>query len=115
MTEEEGKKKYSDMRAVDVGIRHNYYLTVTELFNIKVVADTASERLDNRNYRGVGVYLIKTRFFNVKHLTAKRKDSLESRVTAVLCRAACRISLYEIYLGKSRISLVTVCKLTGKS
>ena len=53
MTEEEGQKKYSDMRSVDVGIGHNDDLAVAELVDVEIVADTATECLNNRNYRSI--------------------------------------------------------------
>ena len=53
MTEEEGKKKYSDVRAVDVGIGHNYDLAVSELRDVEVLTYTAAECLNNGNKRKV--------------------------------------------------------------
>ena len=42
-----------------------------------VALDTASESLNYGNKRKVGIYLIKSCFFYVEHLTSQRKDSLE--------------------------------------
>ena len=51
MAEEEGKQKYLNVRAVNVSIAHYDYFAVAELFNIKILADTAAERLNYRYKR----------------------------------------------------------------
>ena len=78
MSEEEGQKKDSDVRAVDVGIGHNDDLAVAELVEVKFLADSAAERLNYRNERKVRIDLISSRLFNVEDLTAKRKDRLKA-------------------------------------
>ena len=96
MSEEEGKKKDSDVRSVDVGIGHYDDLAVAELCKVKFLSDSASERLDYRYERLVGINLVGSCLFYVKNLTSERKDSLESRIASLLCRASRGVSLYEI-------------------
>src|SRR3989339_469097 len=75
---EERKKQRADMRAVNVGIRHDDDLVIARLLKVELfLADPGS---DGR-YHGadflVCKYLCKARFLNVKNLTLKRQNSLK--------------------------------------
>ena len=56
---------------------YNDDLAVTELCYIKLLTDTAAESLNDRDQGLIGVNLVHSCLFNVKHLTAKRKYRLE--------------------------------------
>ena len=62
----------------------------------------------------VGIYFIESCFFYVEDLTAKRQNCLEARVTSLLCRAACGVSLYQVELGELCVLFLTVSKLSGE-
>ena len=111
VTEEEGEQQDADVRAVDVGVRHNDNLAVAQLGGVEFLTDAAAQRLNDRNEREVGIHLVQSRFFHVEHLTAQRQDRLEARVSALLCRASCRVSLHQIELGELGVFLLTVGKL----
>ena len=66
--EEEGQKQRADMRAVDVGIRHDDDLSIAQLGNIEFLADAAAKRRDNRHQLLVAVHLVEPRLFHVQHL-----------------------------------------------
>ena len=102
------------MRTVDVGIRHKNDLAVTELCDIEILADTASECLNDRDDRDRGVDLVETALFDVEDLTAEGKDRLEFRVASALCGASRGVSLYEVELGERNVSRLTVCKLKAQ-
>ena len=86
VSEEEGQKQNTDMRAVDVRVRHDNDLAVSELGNVKFVTDTAAQRLNNGNERGVCIHLVKSGLFYVENLTAQGKNGLKARVTSsVIC------------------------------
>ena len=60
ISEEECKKKCSDMSTVDIGIGHDNNFVISQLFNIKFVTDTCSECGNDRNKLFVGNDLIKS-------------------------------------------------------
>ena len=111
---EESEQEDLDMRAVDVGIRHDDDLAVAEFCGIEGIADAAAERLDDRGQRLVAVDLFNARFFDVEHLAAQGQDRLETAVSAVLGGAACRIALDQIQLGKRSVLALTVGKFAGE-
>ena len=99
------------MRTVDIGIRHNDYFVIAQLFNIEFVSDTRSER----DYYGVeliiSVNLVRSCLFDVQHFSPERKNCLEAAVTTLRCGAARRVTLDDIYLGKGSVSFVAVAEL----
>ena len=58
MSEEECQKQCSDMRTVDIGIRHNNDFTVFQIIDIEIIADTCTECLYNRQQLFVLVNLV---------------------------------------------------------
>ena len=114
-SEEECQKQGSDVRAVDVGIRHDDYFAVAQLAEVKVLADARAKRSNDRGELIVAVNAVDTGFFNVEHLTPQGQDSLELSVPAFLCRAARRISLDDIDLGDGSISLGAVSELARQA
>ena len=73
------------MRTVNIGIRHNDNLVVSELCNIKFITYACTERSDNGHKLVISVNSVNSCFFNIEHFTPKREDSLNSSVTAALC------------------------------
>src|SRR5699024_10866536 len=97
-------------RTVDIGIRHNDYLVVSELSNIKIIADTRTQCGYNGHNLVVTVNLVDSRLFNIEHFTPKRQNSLNSSVTASLCGTARRVTLYDEYFGFAAVPRLTVSK-----
>ena len=81
MAEEKCQQQYTYMRTVDIGIRHDDYLAVAELGDIEILSYAAAERLNYRDYRGVGVHLVESTLFDVENLASQRQYRLilESR------------------------------------
>ena len=109
--EEEGQHQGADVRTVDVGIGHDDYLVVSELIDVKLVADARAQR----GYDGckliVAVDLVRARLFDVEHLAPQGEDGLEARVATLGRRAACRVALDDVQLCKRRVALVAVAQL----
>ncbi len=99
MPEEEGQQQYLNVRTVDVGVRHDDDFAVAELCDVELVADTASERLNQRDNLHRGIDAVKPRLFYVEYLSAQRKYRLEPAVSAVLRRTARRVALDDVEFG----------------
>ena len=71
------------MSAVNVGIGHNDYLVITELFYIELIAYTCAQSCYNRHQLFVADNLIKSCLFNVEHFTPEWENSLNVSVSAL--------------------------------
>ncbi len=101
------------MRTVNVGIGHQNDFAVAEFVDIEIVADTATECLNDGNQRLVGIHLVKTGFFHVQDFTAQRQNRLITAVASVFCGTAGGISLDKIHFGESRFFFLAVGKFAG--
>ena len=86
------------MRTVDIGIGHDDNLMIAQLADVWCLrvffcSDGHAKRTENVGDFLIVENLMLHRLFNVKNLTAQRKDGLMHTVTAHLCRTACRVSL----------------------
>ena len=106
-TVQECQQQGVDVRAVDVGIRHQDDLVVAQLRDVEVVAvalgEAAAEGVDHGLDLRVREDLIHRRLLNVQDLTTKRQDRLGLTVTAGLRRAARRITLDDEDLALLRV------------
>ena len=114
IAEEEGEQQGADMRAVDVRIRHDDDLVITELFGIELLTDARAERGDDRGELIVAVDLIETRFFDIEHLTPQGQDRLKFSVASLLGGAARGVTLYDVDLCLTAILRLAVGELTGE-
>ena len=114
MTEEEGQKQRLDVRTVDIGIRHDDNLAVSQLFDIKFVADSRTER-KNYGYNLCGaVNSFKTRLFDIENLTSHGKHRLELTLSAVLCGTACRVTFHKEQLRHIGVLFTAIGELAGQ-
>ena len=104
---QEGQQQGVDVRAVDVGIRHQDDLVVAQLRDVEVVAvalgEAAAEGVDHGLDLCVREDLIHRRLLDVQDLTTEREDRLGLTVTAGLRRAARRITLDDEDLALLRV------------
>ena len=103
------------MGTVHIGIRHYYYLAVAKLAKVKILTYARSKGCDNGGKLVVAVDTVDTGFFHVEHLSPKGKYSLEPSVSALFCRAACGISLDDIYFRDRCVTLRAVSELAGQA
>ena len=104
------------MRAVDVGVRHDDDAVVAKLLDVEVfAADAASERRDHRLDLVAAEHLVEARLLDVQDLALDRQDRLESTVASLLGGAAGGFSFDDVDLALSRIALLTVGELAGKT
>ena len=101
IAEEERHDQRVDVRTIDVGIGHDDYFLVTQLVYIGFLAVLAVyTEADAQSLNDI-VYFIAFECFvphgllYIQNLTAKRQDSLESTVTSLFGRTACRVTLDE--------------------
>ena len=114
VTEKEGQQQRSDMRAVNIRIRHDDDFIITQLFSIEFIADTRAERRDNRRQLIIAVYLVESCFLDVQHFAPQRQDRLEFSVTSLLSGAARGVTLYDVDLCLAPVLTLTVGELTGQ-
>ena len=112
VAEEESKKKCRNMRTIDIGIRHEDDLMITETVNIKLIADTYAETFNERDELSVCKHLIKTSTFGIKHLTTKWEDSLNLRIAAFLSRTSSGVTLYDEEFAIFSITRGTIGEFT---
>ena len=111
---QESKQQCCDMRTVNIGIRHDDNLVVTQFGNIKIFVYSRAERGDHRLDLGVGINTVEPCLFHIQDLASKRKDGLCSPVSGCLGRTACRISLNDVDLTVFGIFVGTVRQLSGQ-
>ena len=104
---QEGQQQGVDVGAIDIRIRHQDDLVVTQLRDVEVVAvalgEAAAEGVDHGLDLRVREDLIHRRLLDVQDLTTKRQDRLGLTVTAGLRRAARRITLDDEDLALLRV------------
>jgi hypothetical protein len=64
---------------------------------------------------GVSKGSIKTSFFDIQDLSAKRQDRLVFRIATANCRTASRVTLNDVNFRKGRVARRTVAKLSWHS
>ena len=102
------------MRTVDIGIRHDDYLVVSELCLIELVTDTCAQSHYYRLKLLIGINLVDSCLLNVEHLTPERENSLILTFSALLSRSACGVTLYDEDLTELCLIALAVSKLTGQ-
>ena len=113
IAEEEGQHQGADVRTVHIGIGHDEHLVVTQLGDVKFLANAAAQGQHHRHQLIVAVDLIGAGLFHVEHLAPQRQDGLNSRVTAHLGGTACRIALDDEDLGLGGVFFTAVGQLAG--
>ena len=113
IAEEERQQQRPDVRAVDIGIRHDDDLVVTELIDVEILAKAGAERDDDGLELIVAVNFVGSHLFDVQHLAPQRQDRLEARVAPLRGAAACRVALYDVELGELGVIFVAVAQLVG--
>ena len=115
LPEEKRQQQRSDMRAIDIGIRHQYHLAVPAFFQIELVrADTGSQSADNRADFIVPQHLFQAGFFHVEDFAFQRQNCLDISVPAGLRRAARRIALDDKYFRRRFFLAGAVPQLAGQ-
>ena len=109
---EERQQESADVRAVDVGVRHDDDRVVAQLREVLLVlADAGAHRGDEHADLLRGQHLVEARLLDVQDLAAQRKDRLIATVAALLGRAARGITLDDVELGKRRVALLAIGEL----
>ena len=94
LTVEEAEQQGADVRAVDIGIRHDNDLVVTPLGDVLVEADTAADRLDHALDFLVGQDFVLSALVGVNDLTTQRQDGLKITIATAFSTSAGRISFH---------------------
>ena len=108
------------MGTVDVGIGHDDNAVIAQLrevglLGIFVGANGNAQGTENVYHRVALKHLVVHCLLHVKNLSAQGQDGLEVSVTALLCRATCRVSLHEEQLTLGRVAAGAVGELAGQS
>ena len=102
------------MGAVDVGVGHDDHAVVAQLLEVELVADPRADRGDHRLDLEVREHLVDPVLLRVDHLAAQRQDRLEGAVARVDRRAAGRVALDQVELGRLGIADRAVGELAGQ-
>ena len=114
IAEEERQKQRADMRAVDVGIRHNDDFVITKLGNVKIIADAGAERQNDRRQFIVADNFVDAGFFDVEHFAPKRQNRLNVAVAPLFGGAAGGIALDDINFGVFGVAVDAVRQFAGQ-
>ena len=111
MTEEECQEKRADVRAIDIGIRHDDDPVVAQVGRIELLADRGPKRRDERPDLCILEHLIQPRLLDIQDLPAQRQNRLVAAVAPLLGRPTGRVTLDDEQFGTTRVALGTVGQL----
>ena len=66
------------MRAVNIGIGHDDYLVIAQLFDVELIAYAGAQCHDERVELIVAVNFVGSGLFDIEHLAPHGKDGLKS-------------------------------------
>src|SRR5579862_6153141 len=101
---EEGQHERADVRAVDIGVRHDDHTVVAQAAQVELVADAGSDGGDHRLDLAVGKDLVDAVLLAVDDLSAQRQDRLIGAVAALLRGPAGGVALDDEELCRLRIA-----------
>ena len=111
--EEESQDEGADVRAVDVGVRHDDDLVIAQFLDREIACAYARPQGRDHHADLFGrEHFVEPGLLHVEDLPLEREDGLEAPVASLLGRAAGRVPLDEIDLGELRIALLTVCQFS---
>src|SRR5205823_1416765 len=114
LTIEEGEQQRADVRAVDVGIRHDDDLVVAQLVGIELVADPGPERRDQRADFLAGQHLVHARALDVEDFAAQRQHRLERAIAALLGGPTGAVALADEQLRPRGVTLLPILERARK-
>src|SRR3989338_8542981 len=111
---EEGQEQGADVGTVNVGVGHDNNAVVSQFGQVKLLADVGAQRDDQRLELVVGQHLVEPGLFDVQNFSAQRQDRLKLAVTALLGRAAGRVTLDNVEFRAGRVAGGAVGQLAGQ-
>src|SRR4029077_17732576 len=94
LPEEQRQQESTDVRALDIPLRHDDDLVIAQFVGIEFIAsDAGAERRDQRADFLARQHLVETRPFHVENLAAQRQHRLEFAVAPLLGGAAGAVAL----------------------
>ncbi|MBA7581621.1 hypothetical protein ES708_23529 [subsurface metagenome] len=103
------------MRSVHIRIRHDNDFVVTQPLQIEGTSRAGTESRNDRQQLVVGQNFVDSGFFNIEHLSPKRKDRLKLTVPAKFGASTGGIPLHKIQFALCRILLGAIGQLSWKS
>ena len=105
---EERQEKGANVRAVNVGVRHDDHAVVAEALRVIVFSEPRAQRCNQCRDLLVGQHAFRARLLDVQDLASERQDGLELPVPALLGRPAGRLALDDVQLAACRVFLRAV-------
>ena len=94
LPEEKGEQQRPDMRAIDVGVRHDDDPVIPDFVGIELIpADAATQRCDQRAHLRRGKHLVEAGLFDIQNLAFQRQDGLGAPGATLLGGTASRVAL----------------------
>ncbi|MNJ11609.1 hypothetical protein D3C77_57880 [compost metagenome] len=116
LTVEEGQQQGSDVRTIDVRIRHDDDVVVTQLVRVVLVATYAAAQCRDQGAHLLrGDHLVETGLLHVQDLALERQYGLVLAVATLLGGAASRVPFHYVEFGEGRVFLLTVRQLAGQT
>ncbi len=109
---EEGQQQRADVGAVDVGVRHDHDLVITQLVDVELFGtDRRADRLDEGADLLGAEHAVETGPLDVEDLALERQDRLVLAVAALLGGAAGAVALDQEQFAQGRVAFLAVGKL----
>ena len=103
------------MASVNISIGHDYDFVVAEFFDVEIFSESCTKGCNHRLQLVIVHDFFRADFFNVEHLSPKRKDCLSFCIASFFCRTTSRISLNNVKLAQFRVFERTVGKFCRKT
>ena len=121
---EKSEQKRANVRTIDIGICHNDDATITKLLDIEAAlaillggsdADASADCRDESLDFGVLKDFVEAGLLDVDDFAFDRQNRLESPVTALLRRAAGRVTFHHVEFGEVWVALGAIRQLPRES
>ena len=113
---EKSQQERADMRSIDVGVGHDDDAVITQLVRVVLVlAETCSQRRDQRQNFLRADQLFEARPFNVQDLAPQRQDRLKLPIAPLLGRSTRGITLDEIDFAQGGVAFLAIGQLARQA
>src|ERR1700730_7678520 len=114
VAEEEGEKQSTDVRAIDVSVRHQNHMVIPQLTDVEPLTNPGAERGDEVADLLGGEDLVLARRLDVEDFAAQWTEGLEATIPGAFRRATRGVALHQVDLAQTGVALRAVRQLAGQ-